>query len=177
MTEKDDLDTKFGCAAKPGTGDGQYGDERPMQALETAISGPLLGAGACNEGFLRDDALLVVTVISDEEDDIELGGSRGSPGEPADWHRAVLKAKGGLEEMVVTLGLIGTEASTDCNPLAETGQGNVLTGAEKSPRLESFVKMFGPRGFIGDVCAPNYDSFFEKAVAVIDFACDSLPEG
>ncbi len=30
---------------------------------------PLNGPGGCNEGFLRDDAILVVIIITDEEDD------------------------------------------------------------------------------------------------------------
>ena len=176
MTEADDLDEAFACTAKPGTGDGQYGDERPMEALQKALSPELSQPGACNEQFLRDDALLVVTLITDEEDDREIGG-RGSPGDPADWYADLHAAKNDTSEQIVVLGLIGSDASTQCDPLLDTGAGNVLTGAEKSPRLEAFVELFEERGFIGDVCAPDYDQFFKEAVAVIDFACDALPEG
>lgn len=174
MTEEDDLLDKFDCAARAGTGDGQYGDERPMEALEKALSGDNVAEGGCNEGFLRDDALLVVTVITDEEDD-NINPGEGSPGDPTQWHDALLATKGGAEEMVVVLGLLGTEASTECEALLPTGMGEGnFDGAELSPRLEAFVKSFGERGFVGDVCADNYDPFFEKAISVIDFACDNI---
>ena len=37
-------------------------------ALRITGTGSLAGAGGCNQGFLRDDALLVVVVITDEYD-------------------------------------------------------------------------------------------------------------
>ena len=44
------------------------GSERPMEAMIAAVS-TLNVPGQCNEGFLRKDALLVVTFITDEEED------------------------------------------------------------------------------------------------------------
>ncbi|MFO0634778.1 MAG: hypothetical protein U0168_18190 [Nannocystaceae bacterium] len=77
MIETDDLETKFGCVAKIGTsGDG---NERTMGALSAALSPNLTGAGKCNEGFIRDDALLVVVIITDEEDDHEVDGCMQDP--------------------------------------------------------------------------------------------------
>src|SRR5262249_2164080 len=68
MTQDDDLDVTFACAAQVGTeGDGI---EQPMQAMINAIDpdGMLAQPGACNEGFIREDALLVLVVITDEYD-------------------------------------------------------------------------------------------------------------
>src|SRR5262249_10251979 len=52
----------FPCMAKVGTFGS--GAELPMSAAVAALT-EQAKAGACNDGFLRDDALLVVTVITD----------------------------------------------------------------------------------------------------------------
>ena len=52
------------CLAKVGT-DGD-GSERPMEAMIASVS-TLNGVGGCNAGFVRKDALLVVTLITDED--------------------------------------------------------------------------------------------------------------
>ena len=62
-------------------GAGGDGYERPMNAMEAAVRGDHAGPGQCNEGFLREDALLVLVIITDEWDgpgDPELLGSSGS---------------------------------------------------------------------------------------------------
>src|SRR5690606_17290039 len=64
MTQMDDLDQAFACAGQVGTGGA--GNERPIQTMQAALSPAMNGAGGCNEGFLRDDALLVIVIISDE---------------------------------------------------------------------------------------------------------------
>lgn len=175
MTQKDDLQTAFGCASKPGIGG--RGDERPIDAIRGALSEELLKPGQCNAGFLRKDALLVVTLITDEEDDHIDPSLPGSAGDPPQWYKDLLAAKGNDPRKIVVLGLIGTEDSK-CTELVgadKAALGN--SGAQISKRLQSFVQMFGKRGFVGDVCAPNYGPFFKKAVSVIDAACDELPPG
>lgn len=182
MTNADDLNETFPCAARPGTSGS--GDERPMTAMINAVTGPLVETGACNAGFLRRDALLVVILITDEEDDDETvfdpprmaSGSGGSPGE---WYDQLLAAKNGEEERVVMLGLLGTEKDNECDPLLEPEDDAINLqdgeGAVISRRLIEFVEMFGERGTVGDVCAPNYDPFFDDAISVIEFACDTIP--
>ncbi|MEB0161126.1 hypothetical protein, partial [Pseudomonas sp. AH2 (2023)] len=66
----------------------------------------------CNEGFLRDDALLVVVVITDEwdgpGDPEDMGGQRDPPtslGTPQSWHDAVVAAKNGLGQNVAALAI------------------------------------------------------------------------
>lgn len=179
MSVKDDLNKSFNCAAKLGIAG--YGLERPMDSMRAALSDPMLEKGACNEGFLRKDALLVVVVITDEEDSIKKhlpGVQSGSRGDPADWHKDLLAVKGNDERMVVVLGLLGTPAPNKCSKLikpdAVFGDDE---GAQISPRLIEFVNLWGKRGVVGDVCAKDYDSFFDKALSVIDVACDELPAG
>ncbi|MEM6992554.1 MAG: hypothetical protein AAF721_18725, partial [Myxococcota bacterium] len=116
---------------------------------------------SCNDGFLRDDALLVITFLTDEEDDVE------SPGDPVTWKAAVLDAKGGNEDAVVVLGLLG-----------DTGvAGGVCGFAEDAPRLRTFAESF-TFGDWGSICSPSYAAFFDAAVEQIDVACEMLgPRG
>jgi hypothetical protein len=153
-SEPDLLDA-FSCVAKVGV-DGSD-SERPMDALVRAI-GPEHGEpGGCNEGFVRDDAILVITIITDEPDDHSLG-------DPADWADAVIAAKGGVPESVVVLGLVpdGDLAMPLC------GAESVL-----APRLTEFLQLFDSSSR-ASICEPDYSPFFLDAVSVISVACDEF---
>ena len=161
----------FSCLARVGTS-GEGASERPMEAMVTAVSGDLAAPGACNEGFLREDALLVVTVLTDEEDDLDDPSGPGSAGDPVSWHDALVAAKGGREDAVVVLGLIGDSDQPDavCPPWSP-GSGD---SGEPSPRLRALVESFGEQGVTGSVCADDYTPFFLDAVDTVDAACDLL---
>jgi hypothetical protein len=65
------LTDSFACAARVGT----FGDvlEQPMTALLSAVSSELNAADGCNAGFLREEAILVVTIITDSDDTRSFG--------------------------------------------------------------------------------------------------------
>jgi hypothetical protein len=65
MTENDDLSVAFDCAGRVGTSGSGF--EQPITALNRALDGSLSGEGGCNENFLRDDAVLVVVVVTDDQ--------------------------------------------------------------------------------------------------------------
>ncbi len=161
-----DLAATFACVGEVGTfGDG---NEQPMAAMLRAVDGEL--AQGCNAGFLRDDAILVVTFITDEEDENK------SPGDPTSWHADLVAAKGGNEDAVVVLGLFGDTDQPDavCEPFDEKGE----DGAEAGPRLRAFTASFGDHGVLGSVCEADYNPFFTEAVSIIDTACDEfVPPG
>ena len=162
-----DADAAFACASSLYDGNSP---ELGMEGMLAAIAPDMVGPGGCNEGFLRDDAVLVVTVITDEEDDGD------SQGDPMSWHDDLLARKNGNATAVVVLGLLGDTSlpGAVCPPDSVPGS----TGGEYSPRLISFVESFGDRGLWGSVCAPDYSDFFEQAVALIDTACEEFePEG
>jgi hypothetical protein len=164
-----DLAGAFACAAKVGTGS-SADTEQPMDAMVRAL-GQDPAAAACNAGFLRDDAILVVTFITDEDDD-----PTDSTGSPQGWFQALADAKHGDDHAVVVLGLFGANDRPDgiCTPLSH----DFATGAEAAPRLREFVDMWGPRGHIGSVCAEDYAPFFASAVDSIGQACeDFIPPG
>jgi hypothetical protein len=166
-TEDGELAEVFACVASVGT----YGSgtEQPIWAMGQALiehSRP----GGCNEGFLRDDAILVVTMITDEED------ADDSPGDPAVWKDVLVSAKYGDEDAVVMLGLLGDPDLDDgvCEPYDLVAGGD---GAEPAPRLRRFVESF-PFGSWSSVCADDYAPFFNEAVADIGEACrDFTPPG
>ncbi len=150
-----DLAAAFSCAGLVGAG-GQDG-ERPMESMVEAVTTEV-EAGGCNTGFIRDDALLVVTFITDEEDDGD------SQGDPASWKQALLSAKGGNEQAIIVLGLVGDGdvPGGGCGPLSI---------AEPAPILRSFAESF-EFGAWASVCSASYAPFFADAVSTIDGACE-----
>lgn len=174
MNQNDALDVSFPCAAKPGTGGNN--DERPMDAVMAAL-GPELGAsGACNEGFIRRGGLLVITIITDEEDDNlpDFPDFMGSKGDPKQWYETVVDVKCRPENVVV-LSLVGVPKPNAC--IGDWGDMDNHDSAELNVRIAEFTRMFGKRGFVADVCADNYGEFFTEAVSIIEYACDNLPPG
>jgi hypothetical protein len=158
MTESDDLGASFACTAQ--VGDGGSDQEMQMAGALGAV-GPLhAGPGGCNEGFLRDDALLVLVVITDEDDG---NPSPGSPGDPPDWFADLVAAKLGIESNIVLLSLVGQNDQPDIGG----------TGCVRGERLMELTDMF-TYGFVGDVCLPGYDAFFADAVGHIDDACETF---
>jgi hypothetical protein len=154
------LASAFQCAAKVGS-DGD-GSERPMSAMVSALSEALGQPGGCNEGFIRDDAILVVTVITDEEDDDSSGFADG-------WFANVVASKKGDESAIVMLGLINdNDAAAPVCP----------ADSQDPAKVRQFVDMF-PNSIRGSVCAPSYNDFFQQAVDLIDTTCDEFtpPQG
>jgi len=157
-----DLNAKFSCIAQVGISGS--GDEVQAQAGYTAITKSLSQPGACNDGFIREDALLVVVIITDEDDAPDciplLGCLGGSGGDPPDWFAQFSQAKGGIQENIVMLALVGQSANNSC-------------GADHCTRLIALTNWFF-NGTSGDICAPSYEGFFNDAISVIDDACDNF---
>lgn len=168
--QHEDVDEIFECIADLGE-DGN-GDEKIVWSLADAIT-EHTADGQCNEGFLRDDALLVVTIISDEEDSPDDGPPLGdfddnSPGDPPFWTSGVLEAKHGDDEAIVVLALLGDSDLE--GGLCEPYEYPAGSGAEPAPRLRQFVESF-PYGSWASVCQPEYTTFFNDAISDIDAAC------
>lgn len=148
----------FLCTAKLGSGGG---GPTPADAMVAALSWPLLGTNGyppgCNQGFLRDDALLVVTIISDGADDESSGPAEA-------WRKALMDAKNQDGEAFQLL--VITTDNDIVGGLCGAYQGFVN-------RLRTFVDIV-PHGRIGSICADSYGPFFEIATADILERCDSF---
>ena len=147
----------FLCVAKVGS-QGAY--PRAADAMVAALSWPLLGTHGyppgCNQGFLRDDALLVVTLISDlyEVD---------SSGPAEAWRDALMEAK---HEDGEAFQLLVITTDVDVGGLCGPYQGDIN-------RLRTFVDIV-PHGKIGSICAKSYGQFFGEAVAEVINRCESF---
>ena len=169
MTEEDDLEAAFNCAAQVGT----QGDAWELMATSmiAAIDGSLAGPGQCNEGFIRDDALLVIVLITDEADGP--GDPEGAPpeftseGDPDSWHDAVVAAKGGIPENAAVVALTNY-ADGPCVPNSTVDDG---------ANLVEFADLFGDNGFVGGICELDYGPIFSQAVDIIEGACDNFVPG
>ncbi len=107
-----DLDKTFECIAK--IGNGGYG--ALGQALTAAMQPSINDLGGCNQDFLRDDALLMVTFIATNPDE---PGPLGSEGTPAEWAQAVIDAKHGDDKSVVMFNIGGCNCGPhegECHP-------------------------------------------------------------
>lgn len=158
MTQEDDLRKTFTCAARPGIIGSS--EERQIGALLGAVQADKGEKGQCNEGFVRDDALLVVVLISDED-------AEHDTQEPEQWRKELLALKKNDPKRLMMVSIVAPP-DHQCNE--DEGVVNVAN------RIVDFTGLFGKRGFVGDICAPNYEGIFDKAVGMIDFACGEITE-
>ncbi|MEX1367359.1 MAG: hypothetical protein AB1Z98_29800 [Nannocystaceae bacterium] len=157
MTEQDDLDEAFNCAANVGTRGSR--EEEPMAALRRAITPDAGWWRTCNDGFVRDDALLVNVIITDEADGERIPGEWRDPGTPEDWFRTVERVKGTERNAVVVSLLNGV--TPGCPVVDPAFDGN---------NIAEFTRMF-THGFVEGICEPDYGEIFERAVDRVDEAC------
>lgn len=142
----------FECIARVGF----YGPHTPMRdALFAAVQPEINGPGGCNNGFLRPDALLVVTMIYDSADS-------KSWWKPQQVHDAVVAAKGGDPDAVVMV--VITFPTTN-----EAQTPGCAFGDWPDP-LKDLAGLFSYH-VIGDVCADNYTPYLELAAAKVGEAC------
>jgi hypothetical protein len=144
-----ELEQTFACAAQVGTDGSDF--EHPIDAMLDALSPTLNQPGGCNAGFLRDDAILFVTLISDEDD-------RRSDGDPADWQTELLARKGNNSDAVLLLGILADGNLSD----------GVCRGNQDAPRLQGLANSLG---LVGSVCADDYSAFFQQALGWLAARC------
>ena len=135
-----DLAATFECIASVGLAGNP--SERPLDGMVEAISPALEGPGGCNEGFLRDDAILVVTFLSDDPNVEDVNTAQTA-------FDAIVTAKNGNPGAIVMLGLI------------PDGQSHWV----------DFISSFGDRGIQGPIASEDYNQFFLDAVAIIEDTC------
>ncbi len=173
MTEDDDLAESLGCALRPGIGGSIW--QRPMDSLRRALSDEMNQPGACNEGFIRDDALLVIVIIAAIDDfNISQGNTNsGSAGGPIEWVQDVIAHKG-REENVAVVSIVPTVPPNACDGILDPKDPEFYSPAD---RLITFTRAF-THGLVGDICAPDFSDVLGEAITSIEAACmDFVPEG
>jgi hypothetical protein len=150
-----DMKDAFECIAKVGaSGKGPFLGDAMIAALSPKLNGP----GGCNEGFLRDDALLVVAFISDNSDDSKTYSKQ--------QYEAIVAAKKDPDSVVMLA--VVPQPLGDAEPAPGCTYDNVppLNYSELMSRFSNTV--------VGDTCAPTYAPFFDAAVEKIGEACGSF---
>ena len=151
-----DLKKTFACAAQVGTS----GKSRMGQTLAAAVQPWMNDEGSCNDGFLREDALLMVTLITHAYDQ-EGSAVDSYEGTPATWAAAVRDAKHGDLDSVVVLGIIPTEGP----------------GCKDIDRLCQMLELF-PFALNRDSWADSYGEFFAEGAELVETACaEFIPPG
>ena len=153
--EEPDLAAAFACVAQVGL----WGGDLTTEAMVHALSPELNGPGGCNEGFLREDALLVVTIIND-------GYDEDSAGTVSSWIEALRAAKHGDDDAFAVL-VLTTDIDLGywqlCHP-DQAGPPNPLR------QLALGVE----HGFVGSICEKDYAPFFAQTVGEIVSLCDGF---
>ena len=142
-----DLEGTFECIAKVGAS----GNMMLGQALTAAVQSPINDKGGCNDGFLRGDALLMVTFISTSGESEDFMPSEGTP---AEWAQAVTDAKHGDDKSVVMLN-IGFVDCVDDDP---------------NDRLCVVTKLF-PFHHLESILVADYGPAFDQAASLVETAC------
>ncbi len=159
-TEMDDLSAKFPCMARVGSSGSPI--EQPVSAAIAAVSDAKAAPGACNDGFLRDDAILVLVVLTDDPpydpdfDDAHPGTNTTG------WYQAIVDAKNGDPEAMVVIGFIPWN-NVSC----------VVFNIE-SPNLIGFVDSFGDQGVKASICEPDFGPIFAQTVETIVTTCQNF---
>ncbi len=154
---------EFGCVGSVACHQNVTLGEPTLQAGLEALMFP------GNAGFLRDDALLAVVFITDEDDQSSMA--------LADLHDDLLDLKGGDERYVVVLTLGGPrEGTMEVNPLTHAmGCMSTLYGAiEQTPRLMDFAFAFAGRGLHYDLCEDDISTALTSAIDALEISCHDI---
>jgi len=128
----------------------------PMRMMQAALTPDML-SGGCNDGFLRKDALLAVVVLNGDQDN-------GTVGTPQDWYDALVVAKKGNEEAIVTLVLSNDDELPD-------------GVCEYDPIGPNPLRLFAEaaaHGRFESICVPSYIPVLKETAATIIEQCSLL---
>ncbi len=133
-----------------------------VEALRPMINDPG-DDDACNRGFLRDDALLVVTLVVDGDDDF----SKWSVDE---WIAYLRAAKHGNDDAFAVLVL-----ATDIDlPDHLCWPDETFDVTLRLRQLAEGVK----HGYIGSICMPTFAPFFAEHIgSLVELCEDFVPPG
>lgn len=133
-------------------------DEQPGLTAAEAVSGPAIMGP--NAGFLRQDALLFVVTITDEDEELADVTS------VQEIYDRLVAAKGGDVEQIVYLGIAG---GSDCQ-----GPYGSAQDATQSQALASVFEEVG-QGMFWDLCMGELEVAFQTAIeSSLDPACEDF---
>jgi hypothetical protein len=170
--EKADADRSntFSCAAE--VGDQGPAMEMPLAVIKQAFSDRV--SDGTNAGFLRDDALLAIVILTDEDDcsyeqSVTLGLTEiacTAKVEPVTTYKSFLdNLTGGAGRWAVAA--IAGPGPGQCE--SEFGS------AAEATRLKNLAQMAGQNGIVSSICDGDLSGALEQALETFDTACQDFP--
>ena len=163
------VDGTFSCVAK--VGDDGPGIEMPLLAAEMAFSDAV--ASGANTGFLRDDALLALVILTDEDDcsqerrevnELMSGQCARDELTSVDRHLAFFDNLKDQRERWAAAVIAGPTSCTSANG-----------DAAKANRLLEFIDKTGPNGVFSSICQSELSGALQDALETFEAACESFP--
>ncbi len=150
----------FGAAPDECLDSGDFNDDDEQAAWTSAQAIGPDALMAANTGFVRDDALLFVVAITDEDESLVDVDSADA------IYESIVAAKGGDPTRVVFLGVAGVSA---CD--------GAYGSAEQADTMAAVVDRFTMqgRGVFWDICQGELEQAFLTAIAdLVDPACEEF---
>jgi hypothetical protein len=158
----------FSCVAAVGV-DGPS-DEMPLEALRLSLTDRV--ADGTNAGFLRDDALLAVVLLTDENDCSRMDNNFPVEGEVCDETSPVQAYLSMLD------GVKGDRGRWAVAVIAGLGPGRCMSSlgdADECTRLVSFADQTGQNSVKSSICGGDLAGALQQALQKFDTACESFP--
>ena len=160
--------------------------EMPMDAARLALS-ERMASGQPNAGFVREDALLAIILLTDEEDCSRLDGTSDSNAfqfDPfIDDEEAVVCGQGrAAPQAYIDFfdQLKGDRKRWATAVIAGDGMGNrtcrsSFGNADDAPRLKEFVTKTGENAIFRSICQGDLAPALKDALDTFQAACEGLP--
>lgn len=170
-----DVPGTFSCLANVGTGG--PGAEMPLLGLEWSLNQRV--ADGTNAGFLREDALLAIVMITDQDDcsrnddGFTIDGSQPTCFDPNDSN--ILPLSHYLSFLDNLKGARGRWATA---VIAGPGPGSCSSAfgdAAEAVRMKDFVTQTGTNAVLSSMCSGDLTSALGDAINQFTEACESFP--
>jgi hypothetical protein len=167
VREDADIGAYFSCRAQLGTSGANT--ERPLQAAKLALTDRIQdGTNTMNgESFVREDALLALVIITDEDE----GGHDGDPNVPpaplqsaSEYANDYDKVKADLRGRWAAAVIAGDKECPDAK----------LGKAGEAKRLKQFVSI-ARNGVFSDICQGDLTNGLKAALDLFTKACRAFP--
>ncbi len=159
----------FSCVAEVGTGGPSI--EMPFYTTQLAFT----TEAATNEGFLREDALLAMVILTDEDDCSRTDNNftlQGSDSCNPEWPENIsisdqLAFLDNLKDARGRWAVAAIAGPNSCS--SDFGE------AIEAVRLKEFVAQTGANGVFSSICDGDLSGALSDALDTFDAACDSFP--
>jgi len=169
--QEDDHDatSTFACLAKVGTGGPSI--EMPLKGLELSLTARM--SDGTNKGFLRDDALLAVVIITDE-DDCSRDDDNFTIADDSCQTMANLRPLTSFNTMLDT----AAKGPGRWAAAAIAGDKECTSSfgkAIEAKRLKQFISGAGKNGTFSSICSGDLTTGLKQALDTFDAVCKSFP--